>query len=188
MIHLLEQTSSQLRDWFAERGLPAYRAGQVRKWLFQNTAGSFEEMTDLPAELRRQLAEEFQVWSTRVRAHRKAADGTEKLLLELSDAERIECVLLRDDKQHCTVCLSTQVGCAMGCMFCATGLDGFVRNLTPVRSWSRCYSFSGCSKGRKRKRGQFGAQKKGHSPIFAASTGIRSALVRLPRKSGQSQP
>jgi 23S rRNA (adenine2503-C2)-methyltransferase len=59
-----------------------------------------------------------------------ADDGAEKLLVELSDAEHIECVLLRDDKQHCTACISSQVGCAMGCAFCATGIDGVVRNLT----------------------------------------------------------
>ena len=102
----------------------------MRKWLFQKRAAGFEEMTDLPAELRERLAAEFQIWTTRVAQHRKAADGSEKLLLELHDAERIECVLLRDDKEHCTACISTQVGCAMGCVFCATGLDGVVRNLT----------------------------------------------------------
>ena len=63
-------------------------------------------------------------------AHRQAADGTEKLLLELADGQRIECVLLRDDRRHATVCISTQVGCGMGCAFCASGLDGVVRNLT----------------------------------------------------------
>ncbi len=130
MVPLLEQTSVWLRDWFSQHGLPAYRAGQVRKWLFQRRAAGFEEMTDLPAGLRKQLAAEFQIWTARVAQHRKAADGSEKLLLELLDAQRIECVLLRDDKQHCSVCLSTQVGCAMGCAFCATGLDGLVRNLT----------------------------------------------------------
>ena len=130
MLHLLEQTADQLRDWFVQCGLPAYRAVQVRKWLFQKRVAAFEQMTDLPASLRQQLAAEFQIWTTQVAQHRKAADGTEKLLLELHDGQRIECVLLRDDKQHCTVCISTQVGCAMGCTFCATGLDGAVRNLT----------------------------------------------------------
>jgi 23S rRNA (adenine2503-C2)-methyltransferase len=130
MIHILEQTSDQLRDWFRQQGLPDYRAGQVRKWLFQKRAAAFDEMTDLPAALRQQLAADFQIWSTQIAQHREAADGTEKLLLELHDAERIECVLLRDDKEHCTVCISTQVGCAMGCAFCATGLDGVIRNLT----------------------------------------------------------
>lgn len=130
MIHVLDATPAQLRDGLAQRGLPGYRAGQVWKWLFRRRAAGFDEMTDLPAAVRRQLAAEFQIWTTRIAQHRKAADGTEKLLLELHDGERIECVLLRDDKQHCTVCISTQVGCAMGCAFCATGLDGVVRNLT----------------------------------------------------------
>ncbi len=130
MIPLLEQTPEALRDWFAGRGLPGYRAGQVRRWIFQRRAAAFDEMTDLPAELRKCLAETFPIWTTTVAQCKQAADGTEKLLLQLCDAERIECVLLRDDKQHCTVCLSTQVGCAMGCAFCATGIDGLVRNLT----------------------------------------------------------
>ncbi len=130
MIPILEQTPAELRDWFVQHGLPAYRAGQVRKWLFQKRAAGFEEMTDLPAKLREQLAAEFQTFSTTVVKHHKAADGAEKLLLQLHDGERIECVLLRDDKGHCTACISTQIGCAMGCVFCATGLDGVVRNLT----------------------------------------------------------
>jgi 23S rRNA (adenine2503-C2)-methyltransferase len=130
MIPLLEQTQNQLREWLAQNGVPAYRAGQVRKWLFQKRAVSFDAMTDLPATLRKQLAENFQIWTTRVAKHRTAADGSEKLLLQLHDGHCIECVLLRDDKQHCTVCISTQVGCSMGCVFCATGIDGVVRNLT----------------------------------------------------------
>ena len=76
------------------------------------------------------MAEAFEVFTTRVAAHRKSDDGTEKLLLELADGQRTECVLLRDDKQRRTICISTQVGCAMGCVFCASGLDGLVRNLT----------------------------------------------------------
>ena len=130
MLDLLEQTPQQLREWFAGRGLPAYRAAQVRRWLFENRAVEFERMSDLPRSLRSQLAEEFQIWTTRVVAHRKADDGTEKLLLEMPDAQRTECVLLRDDGQRRTVCVSTQVGCSMGCIFCASGLDGLVRNLT----------------------------------------------------------
>jgi 23S rRNA (adenine2503-C2)-methyltransferase len=130
MIPLLEQTPSGFRDWFVAHGLPGYRAGQVRKWVFQRRAAAFQEMTDLPTELRGQLAEEFQIWTTQVMQRRQADDGAQKLLMELSDGEKIECVLLRDDKQHCTACISTQVGCAMGCAFCATGIDGVVRNLT----------------------------------------------------------
>ena len=130
MLPLLNQTADQLQDWFAQRTLPRYRAAQVWGWLFEKRASQFDQMTDLPKALRGQLAEEFQIWTTRVEAHPVAADGTEKLLLGLADGNRVECVLLRDDKQNRTVCISTQVGCAMGCVFCASGLDGVARNLT----------------------------------------------------------
>jgi 23S rRNA (adenine2503-C2)-methyltransferase len=128
--HLLDQTPEELDAWLAARQVPKYRAKQVRRWLFVDTVDGFDQMTDLSKLLRSQLAEEFSLWTTQVAAHRKSADGTEKLLLELSDGQRVECVLLRDDKEHHTVCLSTQVGCAMGCAFCASGLDGVARNLT----------------------------------------------------------
>ena len=130
MRHLLDLTPEQLKGWLAERGLPGYRAAQIRRWLFALGAADFEAMTDLPGPLRRQLAEELSIWTTRVVADRKDDDGTEKLLVELSDGERIECVLLRDDREHRTICISTQVGCAMGCAFCASGLDGVKRNLS----------------------------------------------------------
>lgn len=130
MLHLLDQTHDQLDRWLTERELPGYRAAQIRRWLFDEPVGGFEEMTDLARSLRSRLAEEFAIWTTRVAAQQADDDGTEKLLLELADGERTECVLLRDDKEHRTVCLSTQVGCAMGCAFCASGLSGVRRNLT----------------------------------------------------------
>ncbi len=130
MIHLLDLTPEQLKAWLTERGHPSYRAGQIWKWVFHRRATCFDDMTDLPQRLRAELAEHFQVDTTQVASHRSSDDGTEKLLLELSDQQRIECVLLGDDKGHHTVCISSQVGCAMGCVFCASGLDGVVRNLT----------------------------------------------------------
>jgi 23S rRNA (adenine2503-C2)-methyltransferase len=130
MLHLLDLTLDALQDWLAQRGLPKYRAAQIWRWLFEKGARSFDQMTDLPHALRGQLAEEFQLLVAHVTARRTADDGTEKLLLELPDQERIEAVLLRDDRSHHAICLSTQVGCAMGCAFCASGLDGVVRNLT----------------------------------------------------------
>ncbi len=128
--HLLEYTPDRLKSWFAERGQPAYRAGQVWRWLLEKRAPSFDAMTDLPVELRARLTAEFRLWTARIAAERQSADGTRKLLLELADQQRIECVLLADDRAHHTACISTQVGCAMGCVFCASGLDGVVRNLT----------------------------------------------------------
>lgn len=127
---LLSLSADELSAWLAEQGQPAYRAKQIRHWIFGRRVREFAEMTDLSKGLRTALAEEFTLWTSRVAAHQKAGDGSEKLLLELSDGERVECVLLRAADGHRTICLSTQVGCAMGCVFCASGLDGVVRNLT----------------------------------------------------------
>jgi 23S rRNA (adenine2503-C2)-methyltransferase len=126
----LNLSIAELQNWLQEHGLPSYRAAQIHSWLFQKRAGSFEEMSDLPKALRATLAEQFQIWTTRVAVHQRADDGTEKLLLELHDGQRIECVLLRQTELRRTICISTQVGCAMGCVFCASGLDGVARNLT----------------------------------------------------------
>ena len=134
--HVLEPASG-LDAWLTARGEPAWRARSIRRWLFARRAESFADMTDLPRDLRPLLAAEFRIWTTTVAAHRRADDGTEKLLLELHDGQRIECVLLREQGPGAgeagarrTVCISSQVGCAMGCVFCASGLDGVVRNLT----------------------------------------------------------
>ena len=130
MTPLLELTLEQLKSWLIERGQPGYRAGQIHNWIFHRRAARFDDMTDLPQPLRAELAQHFSLLTTQVASHRTSDDGTEKLLLELSDREHVECVLLRDDKGHHTVCVSSQVGCAMGCVFCASGLSGVVRNLT----------------------------------------------------------
>ena len=129
MHHILDPDSTALRDWLAARELPAYRAAQIRRWLFAGRARSFEDMSDLPKELRTALAAEFQIWTSKVLKHKQTEDGTEKLLLELGDAHQIECVLLRDGPRR-TICIRTQVGCAMGCVFCASGLNGVARNLS----------------------------------------------------------
>src|SRR6476620_2870698 len=120
---------NSLKAWLAERGQPAFRAAQIRKWVFEGRADGFQAMSDLPKALRDDLAAEFQLWTSKVVHHLQSADGTEKLLLELADGGRIECVLLRDGDRR-TICISSQVGCAMGCVFCASGLAGVDRNLT----------------------------------------------------------
>ncbi len=129
MQHILNLDLPTLTDWAAERKLPGYRARQVWHWLYQRRCEQFEEMTQLPKSLRSELAQEFTFWSTSVAAHQVSQDGTEKLLLELTDGHRVECVLLRQGPLRRTICISTQVGCAMGCVFCASGLDGVARNL-----------------------------------------------------------
>src|SRR5687767_4379116 len=129
MHHILEPQPELVTAWLAEQGTPTYRAAQIHRWLFERRAESFEDMTDLPKDLRQKLAADFTIWTSKTVRHSKAADGTEKLLLEFADNERIECVLLRDGHRR-TICISSQVGCAMGCVFCASGLDGVIRNLT----------------------------------------------------------
>ena len=127
--HLLSLSEQEFQGWLADRGQPKFRQAQIRKWLFEHRAESWEEMTDLPKALRSQLSEKFHLWSGSVVRHQKSDDGTEKLLVEFDAKARIECVLLRDEVRR-TICISTQVGCGMGCVFCASGLDGVERNLT----------------------------------------------------------
>lgn len=128
MDHILDPDNS-LHDWLQTNKFPTYRAKQIRRWLYQGRADGFDQMSDLPKELRQRAAEDFSLWTTKIAKHQKSQDGTEKLLLELEDGGRIECVLLRDENRR-TICISSQVGCAMGCVFCASGLDGVDRNLT----------------------------------------------------------
>jgi 23S rRNA (adenine2503-C2)-methyltransferase len=126
---LLDLAAGELEQWVAEAGHPPFRARQIRQWLFGGRATAFADMTDLPQEFRHELQGTFRLWTTEIVSHRSAPDGTEKLLLQLEDGGQIECVLLRDGARR-SICISTQVGCAMGCVFCASGLDGVQRNLT----------------------------------------------------------
>ena len=128
-MHLLNAIDDSLTPWLKARGQGAYRVGQIRRWLFARRAPGFDAMTDLPLALREELARDFTLWTAEIARHTKADDGTEKLLLTMRDGGQIECVLLRDEVRR-TVCISTQVGCGMGCVFCASGLDGLQRNLT----------------------------------------------------------
>ncbi len=125
---VLSATAEEWRRWMVERGHPAYRARQVLDWVIRRRAGSFEPMSDLPKALRQQLDAEWTVFGTRAAYHDVAPDGTDKLVVECRDGRRIECVLMAEGPRR-TVCISTQVGCGMGCVFCASGLKGVERNL-----------------------------------------------------------
>ena len=126
---MLDVPAEELRAWLAEHGEKPLRAKQIRHWLFASGADSFETMSDLPKGLREQLAEAFTPFASQVVRHLEADDGTHKLLVKLHDGQLIECVLIQEDKRR-TACISTQVGCGMGCVFCASGLAGVERNLT----------------------------------------------------------
>ncbi len=127
---ILDLTPLELTDWVVAHGLPKFRVGQLQQWLYRRRATSFEQMLDLPKKMREQLAAEFRLFTAEVITHQVASDRTEKLLLQLDDGQQIECVLMREP-DRVTVCISTQVGCAMGCVFCASGMLGLKRNLSP---------------------------------------------------------
>ncbi len=127
--HLLDVSFADLKLWLAERGEKPFRAAQIWRWLYHGRATGFDTMSDLSRALREQLAAAFEIFVCRVVKHQTSPDGTEKLLVQLADGGEVECVLLRDGDRR-SICVSSQVGCAMGCVFCASGLDGVERNLT----------------------------------------------------------
>lgn len=129
MKHLLDFERNQLSEFLTESGEKSFRFNQVVKWIFDGRADSFDDMLNLSKSLREKLTSEYSLWTSKVIEHSKSNDGTEKLLLEWPDGGRVECVLLRDGDRR-SICVSSQVGCAMGCVFCASGLDGVDRNLT----------------------------------------------------------
>lgn len=123
-------TLAELRGEFAELGEPAFRAGQVYSWMHRG-ARSFEEMTNLSKALRAKLAERYTLTApTAVRKLVSKKDGTIKYLWRLSDGNCVESVLMQYHHGN-TVCISSEVGCAMGCAFCASTRGGLVRRLTP---------------------------------------------------------
>jgi 23S rRNA (adenine2503-C2)-methyltransferase len=126
----------ELENKVREFGEPLYRARQIADWLYQKRVQSFDEMTDLPQEFRTRLAEQFDFSKIEIVRVLGSHDTTRKFLFRLNDESLIETVLIpaspalygsRSDRR--TLCVSTQVGCAYGCKFCASGLEGFSRNL-----------------------------------------------------------
>ena len=126
----LDHTKDELKEIFRLLNFPAFRLDQVCNWLFARKTDDFDAMHNLPKACRKTLRNHFGPLFAGKIVAQTAQDCTEKLLVQLADGNQIECVLLRDDRNHRTGCISTQVGCAMGCKFCASGMDGFVRNLT----------------------------------------------------------
>ncbi len=129
-VKILDLSFDELAGLLADWGQPPYRARQLWNWLWGRLVESFEEMTDLPLPLRRSLARDCTIEiAVPGVVQRDQHEGTEKVLLRLPDGEAVEVVLMREGNRR-TVCISTQVGCAVGCTFCATGHSGHVRNLS----------------------------------------------------------
>jgi len=125
-----DELRRELRDHFGGRSQPAYRAGQVERWVFDALAPSIGDMSDLPLAEREALAERFVVGEAEQASVQRSADGTVKHVWKLPDGELVESVLIPTERRL-TLCISSQAGCAMGCTFCATGWGGFDRQLTP---------------------------------------------------------
>ena len=130
-------TLDEMQARLTAAGQPAYRARQVMEWLYEKRAKSLAEMTNLPSGLREKLAAEFSFDALEPVRTLGSADTTQKILFRLADASLIEAVLIPaspalygEASDRRTLCVSTQVGCAYGCKFCASGLDGWSRNLT----------------------------------------------------------
>ena len=121
----------ELHALFGEVGLPGFRAMQVLEWVYVKQVGSFGEMTNLPKSLREQLESSFPLYSLSIVDKQVSRDGTRKYLLETPDGALVETVGIPSDSGRLTVCASSQSGCAMGCVFCATGKSGLTRNLMP---------------------------------------------------------
>ena len=138
-IDIKSLTKSELSDELKKLNMPSFRADQIYDWLHIKFADSFEEMTNLSKDMRKQLAESFEIRTVKI-AKRLVSriDSTRKYLFELNDGEYIESVLMKY-KYGYSICVSTQVGCKMGCKFCASTLNGCVRNLEPSEILSQLY-------------------------------------------------
>lgn len=127
---------------FEQMGEKKFRAAQVYDWLHVKLAGSFEEMTNLSAAFRRKLTEEYEFTALQaVRVQESRIDGTKKFLFELWDGNVVESVWMKY-KHGNSVCISSQVGCRMGCRFCASTLDGLERNLKPSEMLEQIYAIT----------------------------------------------
>ena len=126
---LAELELPELEAALEDLGVARFHARQLYRWIYRRGTTDLEVMSDLSKPLRAQLAKQFSLNTPRIAADQRSADGTRKLELELTDARRVEAVFIPDTPAM-TFCISTQVGCAMGCEFCLTGKMGLVRNLT----------------------------------------------------------
>lgn len=142
MLDVLAATEDELRAALVAWGEKPYRARQIRSWLLERGATSFDAMTDLPASLRARLVAEARVGSLEVAAEQASRDGTVKRLYRLHDGQLVESVLMPYDSGRRTACISSQAGCAMGCVFCATGQMGFARHLTAGEIVEQAWRFA----------------------------------------------
>jgi 23S rRNA (adenine2503-C2)-methyltransferase len=124
-----ELTRDELILWLKQRDIKSYRANQILKWIYLRQADTFDVMTDIKKEIRKQLSQHFSIHRLEKARVETSRDGSKKYLFKLGDGKYVESVLI-PEKDHYTLCISSQVGCAQGCLFCLTAKGGFIRNLT----------------------------------------------------------
>lgn len=131
-IVLTKLNEEELIDFLSKYDDKKFRINQIINWIYNKSASSFDEMTDVKKELREKLKNEALITDVKIKTKQVSKDGTIKYLLEYSDGNAAECVLMRfDNRGNLTACVSSQIGCPMGCIFCATGQRGFIRNMLP---------------------------------------------------------
>ena len=129
---LTRLSQEELIKYIESLGEKKFRANQIFSWIWAKNASSFDDMTDVKKEFREFLKENCQIFDCKIKTRQISSDGTVKYLIEFSDGLCAETVLMRfDNRSNLSMCVSSQVGCKMGCIFCATGKNGFKRNLLP---------------------------------------------------------
>ena len=128
-MNIKDISNNDILSWLKDHGQPAFRAKQLHEWIYTKLAISFDEMTNMPQGLRDALSQDFNCCSLKELQQLVSEDKTVKWLFELEDGNTIETVLIKAPERN-TVCISTQVGCQVHCLFCASGKKGLVRNLT----------------------------------------------------------
>lgn len=140
-IHLLGMTLEEVEAWLVSCGQQKFRARQILEWVYRQGVTDFSQMTNLSKDLRAWLAEHAAVLTSSIARESVAGDGTHKLLLRMADGALVETVWIPADSRN-TACISSQVGCPVGCRFCASGLDGVERNLTAGEIVEQAYRIS----------------------------------------------
>ena len=144
-----ELTNDQLVLWLQSKGLEPYRAVQILKWIYLRQADTFDIMTDVGKQIRGLLSRHFSIARLETARIEISQDGSKKYLFKLNDGKYVESVLI-PEKDHYTLCISSQVGCAQGCRFCLTARGGLVRNLTRGEIIAQVRDISKCLGGSKR--------------------------------------
>jgi len=127
--NLLDLTLPRLTEWFAQQGEKPFRAKQVFRWIHQRGVADFDAMTDIAKSLREKLKATAQVRAPAILSEHRSEDGTVKFLFDVGVGNGIETVFIPEDDRG-TLCVSSQVGCALDCKFCSTGRQGFNRDLS----------------------------------------------------------